>query len=65
MSESTDPVGRRFLPQFSKLLDPTVRPPPQHPKLQLLLPLVEQLQAELQLSLELQDGSRMLMQAEL
>ena len=47
MTESTDPVGCRFLPQSSKSLDPTVRPPLQHSRLQLLLPLILQLQAEL------------------
>ena len=61
MSESTDPVGRRFLPQSSKSLDPTVRPPLQHSRLQLPLPLILQLQVELQLPLQLQDDSRMVM----
>ena len=61
MSESTDPVGRRFLPQSSKSLDPTVRPPLQHSRLQLPLPLILQLQVELQLPLQLQDDSRMMM----
>jgi hypothetical protein len=61
MTESTDPVGRRFLPQSSKSLDPTVRPPLQHSRLQLPLPLILQLQVELQLPLQLQDDSRMMM----
>jgi hypothetical protein len=61
MTESTDPVGRRFLPQSSKSLDPTVRPPLQHSRLQLPLPLILQLQVELKLPLQLQDDSRMMM----